>query len=222
MGKRHSLSSVSPPRKFTFHRKQLRVFLLEQGPRFVAADVAKLLKYPNETALQTALGDQSAGLLKPAKGPALLTLSETELRDVLRTCGKPQAQELQHWLDHTLPPLLHKGRAADHDMLQLAYALAGEAARQVGQAVWESVLAGEADWQQSRWLISLHYQMAQGQRRPSGKTVALQAEVSSLAALAERVAQAGPLPVNNRELIKLAAACHLRLAERLQKQALRV
>jgi hypothetical protein len=30
------------------------------------------------------------------------------------------------------------------------------------------------------------------------------------------------LPVNNRELIKLAAACHLRLAERMQKQALRV
>jgi hypothetical protein len=51
--------------------------------------------------------------------------------------------------------------------------------------------------------------------------VALQAEVSTLAALADGVAQAGPLPVNNRELIKLAAACHLRLAERMQKQALR-
>jgi prophage antirepressor-like protein len=154
MGKRHSLSSVSPPRKFTFHRKQLRVFPLEQGPRFVAADIAKLLKYRDETALQTALGKKAGCLLTPASGPALLTLSETELRDVLRTCGKPQAQQLQGWLDDTLLPILRKGTHADQDKLQLAYALAGEAARQVGQAVWESVLAGEADWQQSRWLIS--------------------------------------------------------------------
>jgi prophage antirepressor-like protein len=222
MGKRHSLSSVSPPRKFTFHRKQLRVFPHEQGPRFVAADIAKLLKYRDETALQTALGKKAGCLLTPASGPALLTLSEAELRDVLRTCGKPQALQLQGWLDDTLLPILRKGTHADQDKLQLAYALAGEAARQVGQAVWESVLAGEADWQQSRWLVSLHYQAEQGQRRPSGKTVALQAEVSTLAALAECVAEAGTLPVNNRELIKLAAACHLRLAERMQKQALRV
>ena len=222
MGKRPSLTSVSPPREFTFHRKPLRVFPHEQGPRFVAADIAKLLKYPNETALQTALGDKAGCLLQPAKGPALLTLSEAELRDVLRVCGKPQAQQLQHWLDDTLLPILRKGSTADHDKLQLAYALAGEAARQVGQAVWESVLAGEADWQQSRWLISLHYQMEQGQRRPSGRTVALQSEVSTLAALADCVAEAGPLPVSNRELIKLVAACHLRLAERMQKQALRV
>ncbi|MBV8680567.1 MAG: hypothetical protein JO338_08980 [Aquitalea sp.] len=198
------------------------MFPHEQGPRFVAADIAKLLKYPNETALQTVLGDKAGCLLKPAKGPALLTLSEAELRQALHACSKTQAQQLQHWLDDTLLPILRKGTHADQDKLQLAYALAGEAARQVGQAVWESVLAGEADWQQSRWLISLHYQMEQGQRRPSGKAVALQSEVSALAALADCVAKAGSLPVSNRELIKLMAACHLRLAERMQKQALRV
>lgn len=221
MGKRPSLSSVSPPREFTFQRKSLRVFQHEQGPRFVAADVAKLLKYPDEAALQTALGGKAGCLLSPASGPSLLTLSEAELRHALRAGRKTQAQALQLWLDDTLLPILRKGTHADQDKLQLAYALAGEAARQVGQAVWESVLAGEVDGQQSRWLISLHYQMEQGQRRPSGKTVALQTEVSTLAALAERVAVGGALPVSTRELIKLAAACHLRLAERMQKQALR-
>jgi prophage antirepressor-like protein len=152
-------SSTSPPIQFRFNKKTLGVFSLAQGPRFVAADIAKLLKYRDETALQTVLGKKAGCLLTPASGPALLTLSEAELRDVLRACGKPQVQQLQHWLDDTLLPVLRKGTPPGHDKLQLAYALADEAARQVGLAVWESVLAGEADWQQSRWLISLHYQM---------------------------------------------------------------
>ncbi|BBF86263.1 hypothetical protein DLM_2662 [Aquitalea magnusonii] len=221
MKKAPPLRSTSPPIQLRFNKKTLGVFPLAQGPRFVAADIAKLLKYRDETALQTALGKKAGCLLTPASGPALLTLSETELRDVLRTCGKPQARQLQDWLDDTLLPVLRKETGPDHDKLQLAYALADEAARQVGQAVWASVLAGETEWQQSRWLVSLHYQAEQGQRRPSGKTVALQSEVSTLAALADCVAAGGTLPVSTRELIKLAAACHLRLAERMQKQALR-
>jgi hypothetical protein len=136
MGKRPSLFSVSPPREFTFHRKPLRVFTHEQGPRFVAADIAKLLKYRDETALQTALG-KAGCLLTPASGPALLTLKPS----CAMYCAPAAATGKNCKAGWTTPCYLRKAHA-DQDKLQLAYALAGEAARQVGQAVWESVLAG--------------------------------------------------------------------------------
>jgi hypothetical protein len=214
MGKRPSLFSVSPPREFTFHRKPLRVFTHEQGPRFVAADIAKLLKYRDETALQTALG-KAGCLLTPASGPALLTLKPS----CAMYCGPAAAQAtLQGWLDDTLLP------AQGHTLIRTScnwpthwpVRRRGRWGRRCGSRYWRGgglaavALAG---------FLALSGRA--GQRRPSGKTVALQAEVSTLAALAECVAAGGVLPVSTRELIKLAAACHLRLAERMQKQALR-
>ncbi|WP_059287243.1 hypothetical protein [Aquitalea magnusonii] len=90
MNKARPLCSESPPIRFRLNKKNLRVFPMAQGPRFVAADVAKLLKYPDEAALQTALGGKAGCLLSPASGPALLTLSEAELRHALRAGRKTQ------------------------------------------------------------------------------------------------------------------------------------
>ena len=209
----------SPPLHFHFHGKVLRVFLLSQGPRFVAADIAKLLKYPNQAALLASLEENAGELLPSLTGPACLALSEQEVLAALQHSHQARAQQVHAWLLRKVLPALPMAPQQASDRLQLAYTLSGEAARQVGQAVWEKVLAQDNDWQHSRWLISVHYQYQNRQRRPWGEAIALRAEVTTLAALADCVAEAQTLPASNVDLIKLAAACHLRLAERLKKQA---
>ncbi|WP_434626819.1 hypothetical protein [Chromobacterium sp. CV08] len=198
----------------------MRVVRRSEGFWFVAADVAAAMKLELAGLLQI-LGEPAGRLLRLADGeePALC-LSEGELDEALRRVKKPGARRLRRWWEEeTRPALLRdngtNGAAGTAARLHLALALAAEAAQQVSRAVMEDVLRGPGPWQHSRWVVALDYAPNNQQRWPHGRVIGLSSTVSTLGGLAERIAEPDKLPVTTVELIKLAAACHLRLAERM-------
>ncbi|UJB30497.1 hypothetical protein [Chromobacterium sp. Beijing] len=63
--------------------------------------------------------------------------------------------------------------------------------------------------------MTLDYAPNNKQRWPQGRLIGLNSSVSTLSALAELIAPPGKIPISKAELVKLATACQLRLAERI-------
>ncbi|KJH67660.1 hypothetical protein [Chromobacterium violaceum] len=214
--------SVNLPLRLDYAKSfPLRVIRREEGFWFVAAEIAASMKQEVEDLLQTL--EQPAGrlLLLAGEDEPVLCLSEGELDEVVRRVKKPGARRLRRWWqEETRPALLHEGGpATTAESLHLALALAAEAAQQVGRAVMEAVLRGPGPWQHSRWVVALDYERHNKQRWPHGKLIGLTSSVATLEGLAELIAEPGRMPVNNTDLVKLASACHLRLAERMGRIA---
>lgn len=195
----------------------MRVLRRPEGFWFVAAEVAVSMKLEVKD-LQIALGGplgQSFRLADEAE--PVLCLSEGELDEVFRRIKKPGARRLRRWwLEETRPALLHQaGAAGTTETLHLALALAAEAAQQVSRAVLDTVLREPGPWLHSRWVVTLDYAPNNKQRWPQGRLIGLNSSVSTLSGLAELIAPPGKMPVSKAELVKLATACQLRLAERI-------
>ncbi|MGC0154253.1 hypothetical protein ACPRNU_17470 [Chromobacterium vaccinii] len=199
----------------------LRVIRRQEGFWFVAAEIAAALQQDVDALLQTLEAPAARLLLLAGEAEPVLCLSEGELDELVRRVKKPGARRLRRWWrEETRPALLHEGGpATTAESLHLALALAAEAAQQVGRAVMEAVLRGPGPWQHSRWVVALDYERRNKQRWPHGKLIGLSSSVSTLEGLAELIAEPGRMPVNNTDLVKLAAACHLRLAERMGRIA---
>lgn len=199
----------------------LRVIRREEGFWFVAAEIAAAMKQEVEALLP--MLEQPAGrlLLLAGEDEPVLCLSEGELDEIVRRVKKPGARRLRRrWQEETRPALLHEGGVASTvESLHLALALAAEAAQQVSRAVMAAVLRGPGPWQHSRWVVALDYERHNKQRWPHGKLIGLSSSIATLEGLAELIAEPGRMPVNNGDLVKLAAACHLRLAERMGRIA---
>lgn len=195
----------------------MRVLRRPEGFWFIAAEVAASMKLEVKD-LQQALGEplgQSFRLADEAE--PVLCLSEGELNEVFRRIKKPGARRLRRWwLEETRPALLHQaGAAGTAEALHLALALAAEAAQQVSRAVLNTVLREPGPWLHSRWVLTLDYAPNNQQRWPHGRLVGLNSSVSTLNGMAELIAPPGKIPVSKAELVKLATACQLRLAERI-------
>ncbi|MDH0340918.1 hypothetical protein [Chromobacterium haemolyticum] len=147
----------------------------------------------------------------------MLCLSEGELDEVFRRIKKPGARRLRRWWqEETRPALLHQAAAAGTaDTLHLALALAAEAAQQVSRAVLDAVLREPGPWLHSRWVVTLDYAPSNKQRWPQGRLIGLNSSISTLSGMAELIAPPGKMPASKTELVKLATACQLRLAERI-------
>ncbi|AUH51292.1 hypothetical protein CXB49_10940 [Chromobacterium sp. ATCC 53434] len=195
----------------------MRVVSRPEGFWFVAVDVAAAMKLELAGLLQV-LGEPAGRCLRLADAEEpVLCLSEGELDEVLRRVKKPGARRLRRWWEESTRPALLQddGAAGTAAQLHLALALAAEAAQQVSRAVMEAVLCSPGPWQHSRWLVALDYAPQNRQRWPHGRVVGINSTVATLEGLAELIAEPDKLPVHTVELIKLAAACHLRLAERM-------
>ncbi|WP_434631667.1 hypothetical protein [Chromobacterium sp. CV08] len=199
----------------------LRVVRRQEGFWFVAAEIAAALQQDADALLKTLEAPAGRLLLLAGEKEPVLCLSEGELNEATRRVRKPGARRLRRWWqEDTRPALLHEGSpATTAESLHLALALAAEAAQQVGRAVMEAVLRGPGPWQHSRWVVALDYERRNKQRWPHGKLIGLNSSVATLEGLAELIAKPGRMPVNNADLVKLAAACHLRLAERMGRIA---
>ncbi|AUH50604.1 hypothetical protein CXB49_07195 [Chromobacterium sp. ATCC 53434] len=199
----------------------LRVIRRQEGFWFVAAELAAALKQDVDALLPTQEAPAGRLLLLAGETEPALCLSEGELDELVRRVKTPGARRLRRWWrEETRPVLLHAGGpATTAESLHLALALAAEAAQQVSRAVMEAVLRGPGPWQHSRWVVALDYERRNRQRWPHGKLIGLSSTVATLEGLAELIAEPGRMPVNNADLVKLAAACHLRLAERMGRIA---
>ncbi|MCD5329673.1 hypothetical protein ACFFU8_15260 [Chromobacterium piscinae] len=199
----------------------LRVIRREEGFWFVAAEIAVSMKQEVEDLLQMLEPPAGHLLLLAGEDEPVLCLSEGELDELVRRVKKPGARRLRRWWqEETRPALLHEGGVASTvESLHLALVLAAEAAQQVSRAVMAAVLRGPGPWQHSRWVVALDYERHNKQRWPHGKLIGLSSSIATLEGLAELIAEPGRMPVNNGDLVKLAAACHLRLAERMGRIA---
>lgn len=209
---------VNTPLRLDFAKDlAMRVLRRPEGFWFVAAEVAAAMKLEVKD-LQQALGERLGQPLCLAdEAEPVLCLSEGELDEVFRRIKKPGARRLRRWwLEETRPALLHQaGAAGTAETLHLALALAAEAAQQVSRAVLETVLREPGPWLHSRWVLTLDYAPNNQQRWPHGRLVGLNSSVSTLSSLAELIAPPGKIPATKAELVKLATACQLRLAERI-------
>ncbi|WP_227103454.1 BRO-N domain-containing protein [Chromobacterium rhizoryzae] len=209
---------VNTPLRLDFAKDlAMRVLRRPEGFWFVAAEVAASMKLEVKD-FQQALGEPlgQAFCLTDEAEP-VLCLSESELDEVLRRIKKPGARRLRRWwLEETRPALLHQaGAAGTAEALHLALALAAEAAQQVSRAVLDTVLREPGPWLHSRWVLTLDYAPSNKQRWPQGRLIGLDSSVSTLSGMAELIAPPGKIPVSKAELVKLATACQLRLAERI-------
>ncbi|MGY8624101.1 hypothetical protein [Chromobacterium violaceum] len=211
---------VNTPLRLDFAKGlAMRVVRRPEGFWLVAAEVAASMKLEVKDLLK-ALGELLGRPLRLAdEAEPVLCLSEGELDEVFRRVKKPGARRLRRWwLEETRPALLHEaGAASTADTLHLALALAAEAAQQVSRAVMEAVLREPGTWQHSRWVVALDYAPNNKQRWPHGRLIGLNCSVSTLEGMAELIAPPGKMPATSAELLKLATACQLRLAERIDK-----
>lgn len=209
---------VNTPLRLNFAKDlTMRVVRRPEGFWFVAAEVAAAMKLEVKD-LQQSLGEplgQSFRLTDEVE--PVLCLSEDELNEVFRRIKKPGARRLRRWWqEETRPALLHQaGAAGTAEALHLALALAAEAAQQVSRAVLDTVLREPGPWLHSRWVLTLDYAPNNQQRWPQGRLVGLDSSVSTLSGMAELIAPPGKIPATKAELVQLATACQLRLAERI-------
>ncbi|WP_160309885.1 Bro-N domain-containing protein [Chromobacterium subtsugae] len=202
---------------FPFLNHTIHLLRRHNGLWFFADDVAAAIKCRTTAALLSKLSKEEVRAM-PLGGGEVVCLSETGVATAIRRYRKPAARRFRRWLeDELLPALRREGEEAlTADQLELALALAAEAARQVSRAVLDAVLEnGEACWQHSRWLVTLDYERHNRQKHPLGRMMGLNSAVATLDALAEMIAVPDGMPATDTELVKLAAACHLRLAERM-------
>ncbi|AUH50827.1 hypothetical protein CXB49_08410 [Chromobacterium sp. ATCC 53434] len=215
----HSISSPASLslREFTFLDNPFRLLRRHNGLWFFADDVATAIQCRSTDALLGKLNKEEVRTLSLG-GQDVVCLSETGVATAIRRYRKPAARRFRRWLeDELLPVLRGEGEAMlAADQLEWALALAAEAARQVSRAVLDAVLEnGEACWQHTRWLVTLDYERHNRQKHPLGRMMGLNSAVSTLDGLAELIAVPDGMPASDTELVKLAAACHLRLAERM-------
>ncbi|MCD0490928.1 hypothetical protein LQD23_01260 [Chromobacterium violaceum] len=211
----HSPASPSL-REFTFLDKPFRLLHRHNGLWFFVDDVAAAIKCRSTAALLSKLNKEEVRTM-PLGGGEVVCLSETGVATAIRRYRKP-ARRFRRWLEEELLPVLRREgeEGLTADQLELALALSAEAARQVSRAVLDAVLEnGEACWQHSRWLVTLDYERHNRQKHPLGRMMGLNSSVATLDALAELIAVPDGMPATDTELVKLAAACHLRLAERM-------
>lgn len=204
-------------REFTFLDKPFRPLHRHNGLWFFADDVAAAIKCRTTAALLSKLNKEEVRAM-PLGGGEVVCLSETGVATAIRRYRKPAARRFRRWLEEELLPALRREgeEALTADQLELALALAAEAARQVSRAVLDAVLEnGETCWQHTRWLVTLDYERHNRQKHPLGRMMGLNSSVATLDALAELIAVPDGMPASDTGLVKLAAACHLRLAERM-------
>ncbi|MCS3803750.1 prophage antirepressor-like protein [Chromobacterium alkanivorans] len=209
---------VNTPLRLEFAKGlSMQVLRRPEGFWFVATEVAASMKLEVGD-LQQAQGEPLGQAFRLAdEAEPVLCLSEGELDEVFRRIKKPGARRLRRWwLEETRPALLHQaGAAGTAETLHLALALAAEAAQQVSRAVLDTVLREPGPWLHSRWVLTLDYAPNNQQRWPHGRLIGLNSSVSTLNGMAELIAPPGKIPATKAELVKLATACQLRLAERI-------
>ena len=107
--------------------------------------------------------------------------------------------------------------AQDPQRIQLAQRLATQAAAQVTQAVFDSVMAADnTDWRHARYLLNLGYDRDGQPSVPHAQPIADDQMIVSFNALPERIASGEILSATDAQLATLATACTQRLTQRAQ------
>lgn len=207
-----------PPPPLTLHYlgKPIRLTLHHTPPLLAIADLAAAIG-PRCTEqlrqqLQTHAHQPDEHTPPSWPLPALL--------QALRRSRKPAARQLRRWLSRELLPALHQLPPAAPRWEQ-ALSLAAEAGQQISHAVLQTVLQQEENWQHTHWLLTLDYTPDHPRRHSHGRLSALECSATPLQALADEIAQPKGLGMQNGDLLKLVAACHAQLAQRMNKQAWR-
>ena len=106
---------------------------------------------------------------------------------------------------------------ADTQRMELAFALAAEAAAQVHRTVFNAVMEGDADeWQHSRYLLNLNYDSQGRPTLPYAQPIATDQMVVSFSSLPQRIADGEIMSATDAQLATLATACTQRLTQRAQ------
>ena len=106
---------------------------------------------------------------------------------------------------------------SDTQRMELAFALAAEAAAQVHRTVFNAVMQGDADeWQHSRYLLNLNYDSQGRPTLPHAQPIATDQMVVSFSSLPQRIADGEIMSATDAQLATLATACTQRLTQRAQ------
>lgn len=111
-------------------------------------------------------------------------------------------------------------KPSDAERIQLAFALAANAASEVQRTVFDAVMGGDpAWWRHSRYLLALNYERGgEGPTRPWAKALSVDEMTVSMDELPERLTGADPIPATDVQLARLASACAQKLAGRAKQR----
>lgn len=146
---------------FNFGTHTVRIIVRNGEPWFVASDVAEALGYRDAANAARNLKDHQKGThnLSTLGGSQKVTIiNESGLYKLVLRSRKPEAEEFSDWVTgEVLPSIRQTGGYGmpNQERLSLAQRMASQAAAQVSQAVFDAVMAGDADWQHSRYLLSI-------------------------------------------------------------------
>lgn len=210
--------TTQPPPPLTLHYldKPISLTLHHTPPLLAIADLAAAIgprcteQLRQQLEAHTHQPDEHTPASRPL--PALL--------QALRSKHKPVARQLRSWLNHELLPALHQ-LPPHAPRWEQALSLAAEAGQQISHAVLQTVLQQEESWHHTHWLLTLDYTPDHPRRQSHGRLSPLACSATPLQALADQIAQPKGLDMQNGDLLKLVAACHAQLAQRMNKQAWR-
>lgn len=103
------MSDVTP---FDFHGHEVRVLTDGDGePRWVAADVAKILEFTEASAMTRHLDEDEKGLSSwqtPGGEQQMITITESGLYSAILRSRKPEAKEFKRWVTREVLPSIRK------------------------------------------------------------------------------------------------------------------
>lgn len=108
----HSTTPDHTPQMFDFKGQQVRVVTHDDGePRWVAADIAKILEYRNTPDMNRHVDDEDKGVAKvhtPGGAQTMTVLNESGLYSAILRSSKPEAKAFKRWVTREVLPSIRK------------------------------------------------------------------------------------------------------------------
>jgi prophage antirepressor-like protein len=121
---------ASVPEVFQFNTQEIRVILKDDGPWFIAGEIAKALEYQDGPHLARLLDEDERGSFYFARGtsggnPNMTIINESGLYHAIFLSRKPKAKEFRRWVTGEVLPMIRKtGRYDPDEFLKLTADLA--------------------------------------------------------------------------------------------------
>lgn len=214
---------------FNFGAHAVRIIIRDGEPWFSAADVCAALDVKNYRDAARHLDEDERGVVStdtparnqhgniPGQFEQMLVVNESGLYALVLRSRKPEARKFAKWVTSEVLPSIRKTggyRIPDQERISMAQHLASQAAAQVSQAVFNAVMAADADWQHSRYLLKLD-----DDGRGSTTAKARQIENGACVLPVDRFYSAieDSFTVDAQTLTQLASICTARLGRMAQR-----
>lgn len=227
----HQPTLIAPsatPSVFKFNTHEVRTFMRDGEPWFVARDVCNALGLVNSRKSLTALDEDEKGVTSSdtlGGQQNMAIINESGLYTLILRCRdavKPGSvpHRFRKWVTSEVLPSIRKTGGygqPDEDRINAAYALASQVAAQASRAVFKAVMEGDDSWRHARWIFALAWNGKDDWDAPRVKAIDNDAMVGTPEALAKMIE--GPdLFMDTHRLATLGSACAARVARTLAHQ----